>query len=80
MRGVYAKRDLIAGQTLSEEDYYMAIPLQKGQVSSRELMLGKFGHKLLNDCKKDEPITVRILDTPYSNDHAMLEVFNKRGL
>ena len=58
----------------------MAIPLQKGQVSSRELMLGKFGHRLLNDCKKDEPITVAILDTPYSADPKMLESFNKRGL
>ena len=80
MRGVYAKRDLVAGQTLSEEDFYMAIPLQKGQVSSRELMLGKFGHKLIASCKKDEPITVRILDTPYSSDPSMLESFSKRGL
>jgi N-acetylneuraminate synthase len=80
VRGVYAKRDLVAGQTLSEDDYYMAIPLQKGQVSSRELMLGKYGHRLLNDCKKDQPITVAILDTPYSSDPKMLESFNKRGL
>jgi N-acetylneuraminate synthase len=80
VRGVYAKRDLVAGQTLSEEDYYMAIPLQKGQVSSRELMLGKYGHKLLADCKKDEPITVRILDTPYSADPSLLASFEKRGI
>ena len=80
VRGVYAKRDLVAGQTLSEDDFYMAIPLQKGQVSSRELMLGKFGHKLISGCKKDEPITVSILDTPYSGDKSMLEAFNQRGL
>jgi N-acetylneuraminate synthase len=80
VRGVYAKRDLQAGQTLTEDDCYLAIPLQKGQVSSRELMLGKFGHKLLNSCKKDEPITVDILDTPYSEDPTMLKSFKERGL
>lgn len=80
VRGVYAKRDLVAGQTLSEEDYYMAIPLQKGQVSSRELMLGKYGHKLLSNCKQDQAITVAILDTPYSNDPQLLKAFNQRGL
>lgn len=80
VRGVYAKRDLAAGQTLTEDDCYLAIPLQKGQISSRELMLGKFGHKLLNSCPKDQPITVDILDTPYSSDPAMLKAFKERGL
>lgn len=80
VRGVYAKRDLVAGQKLTEDDCYLAIPLQKGQVSSRELMLGKFGHRLLSDCKKDEPITIEILDTPYSGNAAMLEAFKARGL
>ena len=80
VRGVYAKRDLAAGQTLTEDDCYLAIPLQKGQISSRELMLGKFGHKLLNSCPKDQPITVDILDTPYSSDPTMLKAFKERGL
>lgn len=80
VRGVYAKRDLVAGQSLTEDDFYMAIPLQKGQVSSRELMLGKYGHKLLSDCPRDQPITVDILDTPYSDDPALLQAFKARGL
>ena len=80
VRGVYAKRDLAAGQTLTEDDCYLAIPLQKGQISSRELMLGKFGHKLLKSCLKDQPITVDILDTPYSSDPTMLKAFKERGL
>lgn len=80
VRGVYAKKDLVAGQTLTDEDCYLAIPLQKGQISSRELMLGKFGHKLLNSCAKDQPITVDILDTPYSSDPTMLKAFKERGL
>ena len=80
VRGAYANRELIAGQILSEDDFYLAIPLQKGQVSSRELMLGKFGHKLLKNCDKDRPVTIDMLDTPYSSDEKMLEVFKKRGL
>ena len=80
VRGVYAKRDLEAGQILTEDDCYLAIPLQKGQVSSRELMLGKFGHKLLNPCVKDSPITVDILDTPYSDDIELLKSFKERGI
>ena len=80
VRGVYAKRDLKAGETLKEEDIYMAIPLQKGQMSSRELMLGTFGHQLTKNCNRDEPIKIELLDTPYSQDKNLLEIYNRRGL
>lgn len=80
VRGVYAKKDLVAGQVLNEDDCYLAIPLQKRQISSRELMLGKFGHKLTVDCKKDEPITIEMIDTPYSKDPEMIRIFQNRGL
>jgi N-acetylneuraminate synthase len=80
VRGVYAKRDLKVGQTLTEDDCYLAIPLQKGQVSSRELMLGKYGHQLLSACPKDAPITVDILDTPYSGNPSLMKSFKDRGL
>jgi N-acetylneuraminate synthase len=80
VRGVYAKRNLLAGQTLTEDDVYLAIPLRKNQVSSRELMLGKFGHKLTKDCLLDQAIDIEALDTPYANDPAMLEKYRKRGL
>ncbi|MDB6028177.1 MAG: N-acetylneuraminic acid synthase, partial [Verrucomicrobiales bacterium] len=52
VRGVYARRDLEVGQKLEEEDVYLSIPLQKGQISCRELMLGRFGHKMLTGVKK----------------------------
>lgn len=80
VRGVYAKRDLAPGQTLTEEDVYLAIPLQKGQASSRELMLGKFGHKMLKAVAKDEPIRMDSLDTPYASNPEMLRQFDSRGL
>jgi N-acetylneuraminate synthase len=80
VRGVYAKHDLNAGQILTEDDVYLAIPLQKGQASSRELMLGKFGHKMLKACAKDEPIRMDTLDTPYANNPELLAQFDQRGL
>jgi sialic acid synthase SpsE len=80
VRGVYAKRDLTPGQVLTEDDVYLAIPLRKGQVSSRELMLGKYGHRLLNGCIKDQPISIESLDTPYAKDPALLEQYSKRGI
>jgi sialic acid synthase SpsE len=80
VRGVYAKHNLLPGQILTEEDIYLAIPLQKGQASSRELMLGKYGHKMLNAVAKDQPIRMDSLDTPYANNPKMLQQFNNRGL
>jgi len=80
VRGVYAKRDLVPGQLLTEDDFYMAIPLQKAQVSSRELMLGNYGHRIMAACKKDEPITIDMLDTPYSGNEGLLKQFKSRGL
>ena len=41
VRGVYAKRDLPEGHILTDEDVYLAIPLQQGQISCRELMRGE---------------------------------------
>jgi sialic acid synthase SpsE len=80
VRGVYAKHDLVAGQTLTEDDVYLAIPLQKGQASSRELMLGKFGHRMLQSCSKDQPLKMEALDTPYADKPELLAQFNQRGL
>ena len=80
VRGVYAKRDLEKGQLLTDDDIYLAIPLQKKQISSRELMLGKYGHRLLADCKKDMPITIDELDTPYSENEHLLKSIYDRGI
>jgi N-acetylneuraminate synthase len=80
IRGVYAKRDIPEGHVLTEEDVYLAIPLQKKQISSRELMLGKFGHKMLRPCKKDSAIEIDILDTPYAQDDDLKKTIYERGL
>ena len=80
IRGVYAARDLPVGHQLEEGDVYLAIPLQKGQISTRELMLGKFGHKLTAPLTKDAAIKIDVLDTPYSVDEALKKVIYRRGL
>ncbi|HEY3861498.1 MAG TPA: N-acetylneuraminate synthase family protein [Verrucomicrobiae bacterium] len=80
VRGVYANVDLKEGQQLLAEDVYMAIPLRKGQISSRELMLGRYGYHMLKACKKDEPVTIDMVDTPYANNPQLKESIANRGI
>jgi sialic acid synthase SpsE len=77
VRGVYARRDLKHGQPLREGDLYLAIPLQKGQVSCREVMLGQ---TLLADVGKDMPIKIEQIDSPYAYDEELKETIYSRGL
>ena len=77
VRGVYAKRDLPEGHILSDEDVYLAIPLQKGQISCRELMRGEV---LLQPIAKDQPVMIDRIDTPYSSIPALRELLYGRGL
>jgi len=62
MRGVYARHDLEARQTLSDENVYLAIPLQKGQISYQEFMPGT---KILTPILEDDPILFSNIDRPY---------------
>jgi sialic acid synthase SpsE len=80
VRGVYARRDLVEGQTLTEDDIYLAIPLQKGQLSCRELMLGRFGHKVIRACAHDQAVTIDMVDTPYAYDENLKRQIFERGL
>jgi N-acetylneuraminate synthase len=77
VRGVYAARDLPAGHALAEDDYYLAIPLQKGQISCRELMSGEV---LVRACARDEPLLVEMFDTPYATSETLKARIEKRGL
>lgn len=80
IRGVYAAADLPVGHRLHEEDIYMAIPLLRGQLSCRELMLGRFGHCLTQPVAKDMPILIGMIDTPYSDNPSLRQTIYSRGL
>lgn len=77
VRGVYVKRDLMQGEILTEEDVYLAVPLQKCQISCRELMNGEV---LLKPVKKDEPLKIDDIDSPYAFDEKLKEKICARGL
>jgi N-acetylneuraminate synthase len=65
---------------LTEDDIYMAIPLQKGQISCRELMLGRFGHRMTAPCAKDAAVTIDMIDSPYAGDEQLKATIYERGL
>jgi sialic acid synthase SpsE len=77
VRGVYAKRDLVVGHVLQDTDVYLAIPLQQGQISCRELMRGEVIRKAVS---KDQPIMIDAIDSPYANIPSLTELIYHRGL
>ena len=77
VRGVYAKRDLPIGHVLQDADVYLAIPLQQGQISCRELMRGEVIRKAV---AKDQPIMIDAIDSPYANIPSLTELIYHRGL
>ncbi len=76
VRGVYAIKDLKKGETLKEDDYFMAIPLQHGQLSCRELVEGEV---IIEDIPANQPIMIDKMDTPYAKNKKMREKIMSRG-
>jgi sialic acid synthase SpsE len=77
VRGVYAKRDLPMGHVLQDADVYLAIPLQQGQISCRELMRGEVIRKAV---QKDQAVLIDAIDSPYANIPSLTELIYHRGL
>jgi len=77
VRGVYAKHDLPEGHILADEDVYLAIPLQRGQISCRELMRGEV---ILKPVARDEAIMIDSIDSPYSSIPSLRDLIYSRGL
>lgn len=81
VRGVYAKRDLPEGHVLVHEriddDVYLAVPLQKGQISCRELMSGEM---LLKAVAKDQPVLIDTIDGPYAYNERLKKTIYERGI
>ena len=77
VRGVYAKINIKKGEKITEDNIYLAIPLFKGQLSSRELMVGM---TLKHDVKLDIPIDIDDVEADgLEASYAVSEIKN-RGL
>lgn len=77
VRGVYAKTDLPVGHKLTEEDVYLAIPLQKGQISCRELIAGE---TLIKPLVADQAVMLDTFDSPYATNAMLRDKIATRGL
>ncbi|HII54158.1 hypothetical protein AUJ13_04285 [Candidatus Micrarchaeota archaeon CG1_02_49_24] len=77
VRGVYARQDLPAGHVIPDKDVYLAVPLQKGQISCRELM---WGEVLLKPCAKGKAIQIDMIDSPYANNESLKKLIYERGI
>lgn len=77
VRGVYAKTHLPVGHVIRPADVYLAIPLQKGQLSCRELMNGE---ALCSPVEADAPILIDQIDGPHAQNPALKELIYKRGI
>lgn len=77
IRGVYAKEDLPIGHILTEKDVFLAIPLQKGQISCRELMSGEV---LIKPVQKNKAIFIDMIDSPYAYNENLKNSIYKRGI
>ena len=82
IRGVYAAKNLPKDHQLEVDDVYLAIPLpEKSDFNEGPLMLPEnSGHKLTRAVKRDAPINIDILDTPYSDNPALRAAIASRGL
>jgi sialic acid synthase SpsE len=81
VRGAYAKRDLEPGYIIDKDgfakDFYLAIPLRKGQLSCREIMNGE---TLTQSIKANEPLTIDHIDGPYATKPSLKNLIKNRGL
>lgn len=81
VRGVYAKRDLPAGYEIHHRnlnrDFYLAIPLLKGQLSCREILNGQ---QLVKAVPSDKPLMIDDIDSPYARNGPLRDLFYERGL
>jgi sialic acid synthase SpsE len=81
VRGVYAKRDLPAGYEIHHRnlnrDFYLAIPLLKGQLSCREILNGQL---LVNSVRAERALMIDDIDSPYARNGALRDLIYERGL
>jgi len=81
VRGVYARRDLspgyVFGKQSLEDDFYLAVPLHKGQLSCREVFNGE---KLVRAVSANQALTIEHSDGPYSENDSLKHLILNRGI
>jgi sialic acid synthase SpsE len=81
VRGVYAKRDLPAGYIVDSrtfsEDFQLAIPLSKGQLSTREVLNGL---EIKLALTKGAPVKITDVSGPYSENKELRALIENRGI
>ena len=81
VRGVYAKNNIEPGYIFSNDtftkDFYLAIPLCKGQLSCREIINGEI---LSQAISADEPLTIDHIAGPLSRNEMLRKQIENRGL
>jgi N-acetylneuraminate synthase len=77
VRGVYAKRNIKKGEKLTGDAVYLAIPLQKGQISCREWMNGEI---VQNDIQVHQPVMIEMIDSPYADNEQLKSFIYSRGI
>ena len=80
VRGVYARRDIPEGYLFSsdtfDEDFYLAIPLHKGQLSCQDVINGE---KLVKSMTADQQLTIDHIDGPYAENEVLRTRIMTRG-
>jgi sialic acid synthase SpsE len=81
VRGVYAKKDIPAGHIVDNSSFSMffqlAVPLRKGQLSTRELLNGL---TFKESVKQGDPITINSVSGPYNENKDLRKLIENRGI
>lgn len=77
VRGVYAKRDLAVGQILTHDDVYFAVPLLKGQISTREF---EGGETVTFPIAAHDAVDVEYIDWAVRWKRELVDLIVDRGL
>ena len=81
VRGVHARRDLEPGYVIDSSnfarDFKLAVPLRKGQLSTRELINGL---TLIKSVDANMPVTIDDISGPYNENKKLRDQIMERGV
>jgi N-acetylneuraminate synthase len=81
MRGIYAKQMIKPGTSIDvtnfAEYFYLAVPLQKGQLSTREVLNGTV---VTQKIEANNPVMINDIDGPYSTSESLRSIILNRGI